>query len=89
MIFENATESYDAHAKIAGLDEVDGMFKKSHASLKVREHNTLKKKRWSRYTSMENMQWSNIIYFDVDAITKTGNEDIMAFIFDSGGLEAE
>ena len=44
MIFENATESYDDHAKIAALDEVDGMFKKSHASLKVREHNTLKKR---------------------------------------------
>mmetsp|Transcript_2723 Transcript_2723/g.4095 ORF Transcript_2723/g.4095 Transcript_2723/m.4095 type:complete len:407 (+) Transcript_2723:1-1221(+) len=32
---EKAAESYHENAKIAALDEVDGMFKKLHASLKV------------------------------------------------------
>jgi len=38
---EKAAESYHENAKIAALDEVDGMFKKLHASLKV--DSTLKK----------------------------------------------
>lgn len=32
---EKAAESYNENAKVAALDEVDGMFKKLHASLKV------------------------------------------------------
>jgi len=38
---ERAAESYHENAKIAALDEVDGMFRKLHASLKV--DSTLKK----------------------------------------------
>lgn len=41
MRIEKAAESYHENAKIAALDEVDGMFKKLHASLKV--DSTLKK----------------------------------------------
>ncbi len=41
MRIEKAAESYNENAKIAALDEVDAMFKKLHASLKV--DSTLKK----------------------------------------------
>lgn len=41
MRIEKAAESYHENAKVSALDEVDGMFKKLHASLKV--DSTLKK----------------------------------------------
>eukprot|EP00557_Chaetoceros_sp_GSL56_P011172 CAMPEP_0176485444 /NCGR_PEP_ID=MMETSP0200_2-20121128/5040_1 /TAXON_ID=947934 /ORGANISM="Chaetoceros sp., Strain GSL56" /LENGTH=2385 /DNA_ID=CAMNT_0017882083 /DNA_START=272 /DNA_END=7429 /DNA_ORIENTATION=+ len=41
MRIEKAAESYHENAKVSALDEVDGMFKKLHASLKI--DSTLKK----------------------------------------------
>ena len=51
---EKAAESYNENAKVAALDEVDGMFKKLHASLKV--DSTLKREMIKIARSIRNGQ---------------------------------